>query len=212
MESEKNYFETTSYVSKFTLQSLFGKMERINKYKQKVKDTIDLVSLTDDIYCKSDSNIEILIENFSFFCESIYSCMDYLGYLIYIYQSRNGLDRGERCKVQSSFHSIIDVYNNKLRREEYGIFKSQELCEIMSSIKQWYYDIRLIRSKEIHYNTGQIIKKDGDIIYDNHVIYGDHVANDFNLSNIDMYYDNFTRDVNRILKLMETYKLGIFKR
>ncbi len=212
MENEKHYFNSTSYASRFTLQSLLNKMERINKYRQNVRKNIDVVSLTDDTKWENDVNIGLLIENFSFFCESIYSCMDYLGYLIYIYQSRNGLDRGGRCKVQSSFHTIIDAYKKQPTREEYAIFKCKELCEVMSSIMQWYYDIRLIRSKEIHYNTGKIIRKDGDILYDNHVIYGDHIANDFNLSNIDMYYDNFTRDVRTILEIMDTYKLGILKR
>lgn len=212
MELEKQYFENTSYASGFTLQSLYRKMERIIKYRQNVQENIELVFLIDDKQWENDNRIGTIIENFSFFCESIYSCMDYLGYLIYIYQSRNGLDRGGRRRVQSSFHDIINAYSDQLTREEYAIFKCHELCEVMSSIVQWYYDIRLIRSKEIHYNTGRILKKDGDIMYDNHVIYGDHSANNFNLSNIEMYYDNFTRDVRTILELMDTYKLGVLKR
>lgn len=212
MEFEKQYFNNTSYASRFTLQSLNRKMDRIIKYRQNVQKNIELVSLMDNKQWENDERIGVIIENFGFFCESIYSCMDYLGYLIYIYQSRNGLDRGGQRKVQSSFHDIINAYGNQSTRKEYAIFKCHELCEVMSSILQWYYDIRLIRAKEIHYNTGQILRKDGDIIYDNHVIYGEHVANDFNLSNIDMYYDNFTRDVRTILELMNTYKLGVLKR
>lgn len=212
MEFENQYFKNTSYGSRFTLQSLYRKMDRIIKYRQNVQENIELVSLIDNIQWENDDRIGVIIENFGLFCESIYSCMDYLGYLIYIYQSRNGLDRGGQRKVQSSFHDIINAYSNQSTREEYAIFKCHELCEVMSSSVQWYYDIRLIRSKEIHYNTGQILRKDGDIIYDNHVIYGEHIANDFNLSNIDMYYDNFTRDVRTILELMNTYKLGVLKR
>jgi hypothetical protein len=212
METEKQYFKNTSYASRSTLESLLKKMDRIKKYRQHVLENAELISILDDKQWQVDGRVGQIIENFCFFCESIYSCMDYLGYLIYIYQSRNGLDRGGKRKVQSSFHDIIDIYTNQLSREECAIFKCHELCDVMSSIVQWYYDIRLIRSKETHYNTGQILKKDGDIIYDNHVVYGDHDANNFNLSSIDMYYDNFTRDVKAILELMDTYKLGFMKR
>ena len=203
-----NYFDNTSYACKHTIKSLYNKIERTQKYTEVIENIIFNAKERD---FENNCVIEEMIETFSFFCDSVYSCMDYLGYLIYIYQTRNRICIGEYGKVQSSFHKIINCYVNIDERSKFAIFQSNDLCDVMSSIEQWYYDIRLIRSKETHYSTGTILVQDLDIVYSNYVEYGDHPTVTFNLSNIRMYCDSFVRDIKKIIMLMDSYKIGIVR-
>lgn len=201
---KKNYFENTSYACKSTIQSLYHKIDRIYNYMEIIEEIMNNSNL------EKDESIKLsIIENFSLFCESIYSCMDYLGYLIYIYQDRNRICVGEYGKVQSSFHKIINAYIDSNNRIKFAIFKCDELCDVMNSIERWYYEIRLIRSKETHYNTGRVLIENKKILYDNHIEYGEHQAIQFNLSIIRMYYNSFVRDVKKIILIMDNYKMGV---
>lgn len=205
MSNSKGYFQNTSYACIATYESCFLKTERIIKYKNIVESKLNIVTNTT---ITSEEKIEIekeLVEEFTHFCDGIYSCMDYIGYLIYIYQKRNRLTTGISDDVKSSFHSIMKCYKNVNIRKQYAVFHKPGICDVMDSIGNWYFDIRSIRSKEIHYNTGRIVENDGDVFYDNHIEYGDHLAYKFNLYNIGLYCSSFVSDSNQILDLLNQY-------
>lgn len=133
--------------------------------------------------------------------------MDYIGYLLYIYQKRTGMLVGSLKGTDSSFHDMINCYHDDNKRGKYSIFRNKRFCSVINDIGLWYYPLRSIRSKEAHYNTGSIISKKDKLLYNNHVVYGEHIANSFDLSQLALYYSSFSTDSEKLIMLMTNYEI-----
>lgn len=206
---EKKYFDNTSYASKKTLCSFYRKKDRLNKNKENIVKYSKKLLLyrTKNNYKFNSKLSDFIYKNFFDFCEGIYSCLEYIGYIMYIYQKRTGMDRGQDPNTHASFHDILNYYNDEEKRGNYKIFKSKELCEIMKDISEWYYILRDIRSKEVHYNSGIIITEDNSIMYANEVDYGNLKRNKLDITNVDGYYIKFDIDTEKIIQMLNNYKL-----
>lgn len=198
-----SYFENTSFACKATYESLLSKKECIGTEVDEIESLVSKLELSDTDKLKNEI-CDSIYKTFISFCENIYSSMEYMGYIIYIYQRRSDAYRGMKL-TESSFNKTLKFYNKN--REEYKIFNNKEFEKEIKDISTWYPVIRDIRSKEVHYNKG-IISIDGNSIkYKNDVEYGEHLANELELNNIKGYYTKFKLSVDSILNIVNNYEL-----
>lgn len=141
MVSFTGYFQITSYGSQHTLDSYYRKKSRIKEYIVKIEE--DLEKVGSQTFKANEDLIIInqLLENFTSYCECVYSCMDYIGYLLYIYQKRTGMLVGNSKGTESSFHDMINSYYDENKRGKYPIFRNKKFCNVIDDIGLWYYPL-----------------------------------------------------------------------
>lgn len=208
--TRESYFQNTSYASRCTYESFNRKLGIISEVVEEIE--VLVFNIVEDKYKNIElkGKKELLCHKFAELCELIYSTMEYLGYLIYIYQKRTDMIRGNWKGTQSSFHKIINCYFDKKEREKYALFKHRESAKVFDNIGIWYYPIRSIRSKEIHYNKGSIEIRNNEIFYINSVEYGDdHLAIEFDITTIKAIYNKFSRDTLSFINLIDNYLIKV---
>lgn len=120
------------------------------------------------------------------------------------------MDTGNLGITQASFHKIIKNYHNEKERCKYIIYKHSEFSRIINDIGIWCYHIRSIRTKETHYNTGEIEIKNNSIFYVNNVNYGgENKEVEFDLSYIRGYFNKFITDTKKLLDMINGYEIAI---
>lgn len=201
------YFRQSSYGCKQTLNSYYKKKARVKEYVLRIDNDLKLISSSNFESDDIETIHNRLLDNFTSYCECIYSCMEYVGYLLYKYQRKTDMLVGSLKGTQSSFHDMLNCYYDDSKRGRYAVFRNKELCKIIDDVSLWYYPLRGIRSKEAHYNTGEIIIKFDDAIYDNHVEYGEHSANSFELSQVGLFYSRFSTDSEKLITQMADYNI-----
>ncbi|MDY3372858.1 MAG: hypothetical protein SOX50_06250 [Terrisporobacter othiniensis] len=207
--TRKNYFEDTSYACKCTYESFNRKLKLIRQCIEDIDNLIEGILQNRFEKSELEDKNELLCDKFANCCELMYSSMEYIGYLLYIYQIRTDMNRGNWKKAQSSFHKIINSYFNVVEREKYILFRHKDSAKIIENIGIWYYLVRNIRSKETHYNKGKVEVRNNDIFYINEVEYGEHTANEFNLNNLKGIFSKFNRDTSSLISLIDNYEIKV---
>lgn len=196
-----SFYDDTSFSCKATMDSIYQKIEYANRLTQSINtftETIDIES-----FSTYDTSSIDTCQMFVFFCETVYSCMDYLAYVLHCYQERTRLITGDY--TGTSFNKILFNFAN--RPSSFKIFKCKKLCLQLKDINIWYPLIHSIRSKETHYNSGSLCIMENNLYYINDVEYGEYLACSFPLESISSVYAKFSASVKNILYLIENYYL-----